>query len=447
MTSLFTSKAKIYCASAPGRMDVMGGVADYSGSLLLQMPIREQVTVRLQKRNDAIFHCQTKVGDEIKNFMLPVSSISGKTPGEIPLIFNQVHDTHWAAYVIGCFIILFRQKKFTCEGASIVIDSTVPLGKGVSSSAALEVAVMKAICNAYHISLGKTELPLLCQQVENEIAGAPCGLMDQLSVYLGKKNKLLPIICQPHQVFEPLSIPANVFFAGIDSGIRHAVGGSSYSDVRTAAFMGYTMIAMNEGASIKALESARNRKQFDHLPYNGYLANISPSIFAERHLHLLPDVLRGSEFLERYSLIIDTATEVDPVKFYRVRSCALHPVLENFRIALFQTLLLQKQEKKINAHLLLMGELMYQSHMGYSEIGLGNETTNEIVDMAREKGPLSGVFGARITGGGSGGTVCILARGRKGRESIKEIHAALESRYGKKLNLFRGSSNGALTLK
>src|SRR5688500_13789383 len=143
----------------------------------------------------------------------------------------------WASYILGCFVVLAREKSIVVTGANISIESSVPWGKGVSSSAALEIAVMQALVAAYKVKLEKYELPVFCQQVENEITGAACGLMDQLSVYYGRKERLLPITCQPCRVEEAEDIPDPIRFYGIDSGVRHAVSGSSYEQVRAAAFM------------------------------------------------------------------------------------------------------------------------------------------------------------------------------------------------------------------
>ena len=446
MTTVFSAGGKIYHAACPGRLDVMGGVADYSGSLLLQMPVKERVKVKLQKRNDGWYHISTKVDGTAALFKISHSEWAGLSNRAAGNIIRSKPGGQWASYIMGCFIVLRNEQKANFSGATIEIDSEIPWGKGVSSSAALEVAVMKAIINAYQIKSGKYELPVWCQRVENEITGAACGLMDQLSVSYGRKARLLPVICQPCSVETPEIIPESIRFFGIDSGVRHAVSGSSYAEVRTAAFMGYSIIAHLEGASLNALERARATGMYRHLPFNGYLANITPSDFLQYAQHL-PEKISGADFIQQYGVSIDTATTIDPSVMYSIRACAQHPVEENYRIRIFRELLKLKQDKKENEREKLMGELMFQSHKSYTRIGLGNDRTDEIVQMVREAGPAAGVFGARITGGGSGGTVCILAAGKKGRQTVKEIHAVCCARYGTELYLFRGSSNGALTLK
>ena len=445
MTTNFSADSKIYQASSPGRLDVMGGVADYSGSLLLQMPVKERVKVKLQKRKDGWYHISTVVDETTSQFKISQGEWEGLNYQEAGRLIRSKPAGQWAAYIIGCFIVLRKEKKAAFAGATIEISSDIPWGKGVSSSAALEMAVMKAIADAYHLQSDKYELPVLCQRVENEITGAACGLMDQLSVSYGRKSRLLPIVCQPCSVETPEKIPEQIRFFGIDSGVRHAVSGSSYAEVRAAAFMGYSIIALLEGASQNALERARETKNYGHLPFRGYLANMEPSEFMLRYQQHLPEKLSGAEFMQQFGVSIDAATTIDPSVMYSVRACARHPVEENYRIRIFRKLLKMKQDK--NEREKLLGELMYQSHQSYTYIGLGNERTDEIVQMVREAGAGAGVFGARVTGGGSGGTVCILSAGKKGKQTVKEIHAACCARYGSELYLFSGSSNGALTLK
>ncbi|MBD0333310.1 MAG: hypothetical protein ICV66_11700, partial [Chitinophagaceae bacterium] len=94
----------------------------------------------------------------------------------------------------------------------------------------------------------------------------------------------------------------------------------------------------------------------------------------------------------------------------------------------------------------MLGELMLQSHASYSSVGLGNAATDEIVEMVRQCGCDSGIYGARITGGGSGGTVVVLCFGKEGKHSIKKIFHQYKQSSKKKIHLFSGSENGAFFL-
>jgi L-arabinokinase len=448
MNDLFSTEEKIISATAPGRMDVMGGIADYSGSLLLQMPIKQTTTVSIQKRNDGVFHFRTQITKKKTNdFIIHLSAIKDNSLIEAGKVIKSVVGGDWAVYVLGCFLVLKKERKISLEGANVFIESNVPWGKGVSSSAALEVATMNALNQLYQLSLGKEELAVLAQMAENLVAGAPCGLMDQLSSHLGQKNKLLPLICQPHQVDKAIAIPRGINFSGIDSGIRHAVSGASYSDVRAAAFMSYTIIALNESATVEELEQARTSGDWSKLPFKGFLANIPVSVFEEKYISILPKEISGKDFLDQYELSIDAVTNIDENKIYRPAVCGSHPVYENARVNEFKTLLknFKKQDDK-QASLIQMGNLMMQSHESYSAIGLGNEFTDKIVEMIRDAGPDRGVFGARVSGGGNGGTVCILSYGKEGKNIVKEIYHKFKQLKKQKLFFFSGSSQGAYSL-
>src|SRR5688572_3446923 len=446
MNDLFSQEGQIISAIAPGRMDIMGGIADYSGSLLLQMPIKQTTTVRIQKKKDGVFHFQTQIKkNTTADFSIPLSSLKDKSLAEAGMIIRTPGGGDWAVYVLGCFLVLQKEKGITLTGANVFIESSVPWGKGVSSSAALEVATMNALNRLYNLSLEKEELAVLAQTAENLVAGAPCGLMDQLSSHLGQKNKLLPLICQPHEVSKPISIPRGINFNGIDSGIRHAVSGASYGDVRAAAFMSNTIIALNEGATVDQLSHARITGDWSELPYKGFLANIPEQVFNEKYALLLPKELSGKDFLDQFRVSIDTVTSIDERKVYKPFICALHPVSENARVNSFKDLI-KRFKKAADKQIILteMGKLMLQSHESYSAIGLGNEYTDKIVEMVR--GAANGVYGARVTGGGNGGTVCVLSYDKAGKKTVKEIHRQYQRLVKKKLFFFSGSSQGAYVL-
>src|SRR6187401_2421877 len=448
MKEFFSTNGSINSATAPGRMDVMGGIADYSGSLLLQMPIKETTTINIQMRDDGVFNFRTQIAkNKTEDFTIHISDVKERSLEEAGMIIRSLKGGDWAVYVLGCFLVLKKEKKISLEGANVFIESNVPWGKGVSSSAALEVATMNALNQLYNLSLGKEELAVLAQMAENLVAGAPCGLMDQLSSHLGQKNKLLPLICQPHHVDKPISIPRGINFSGIDSGVRHAVSGASYSDVRTAAFMSYSIIALSEGATAKDLDHARASSDWSGLPFKGFLANIPVPVFEEKYLSLLPGEMSGKESLSRYKVSIDPVTAIDEQKIYKPLVCGSHPVYENARVNEFKALLksFKKQDNK-QASLIQMGNLMTQSHESYSAVGLGNEYTDKIVAMVRDAGTSNGVFGARVSGGGNGGTVCILSYGKEGKNSVKEIYGRYKKELKRKLFLFSGSSHGAYKL-
>jgi L-arabinokinase len=402
----FDSSRPLSIGFAPGRLDVMGGIADYSGSLVLEMPIADKTWVVVQPRTDNTLLFYSENGSRQADCLLEDVLPSPETARNY---FKSNSSDHWASYLAGMIPVLNKAGHHIAKhGFSAFVYSTVPEGKGVSSSAALESAALLAYCEAETIALDREALPLLCQKVENLVAGAPCGIMDQATSLRGHPNALLPIRCQPCQLYEPLPLPDNLDIWAIDSGIRHAVTGSSYQVVRTAAFMGYRIIADEAGLETERLDET-GRVHIQDPNWGGYLANISPALFEERFAGVIPDSMKGADFLDRYQGVSDPLSTVIPDKDYPVLAATAHPVYEQARTQEFLDRLQKGPDKQ---DLFRMGDLMKASHDSYSACGLGTEGTDRIVDLVLREQE-KGLYGAKISGGGSGGAVVVLAERHK----------------------------------
>lgn len=434
----FAADVPLVIARAPGRLDVMGGIADYSGAMVCEMPIAEAAFVALQPREDDLIRVRTTADVATNEVTISLRDL----PIEYETARQQLTSneaTMWAAYVLGAFVVLACEGGMSlAAGANVLLDSAVPLGKGVSSSAAIEVATLRALTAAAGLDVSSYELAVLAQTIENRVVGAPCGLMDQLTSVFGEAHHLLKIRCQPEGEITSLAIPDDVHFVGIDSGVRHAVTGASYGEVRVAAFMGYRMIA--DYLDLKLEIGDWSGVRVADLNYHGFLCNIPLAEFQTRFAAVLPEQMRGDEFLARFGGTTDTVTKVDPTKTYAVRAATTHPIKEEARVQQFISLL---AEPTTNETLQLLGELMYQAHTSYSRCGLGSDATDAVVKAVLKAGPGSGVFGAKITGGGSGGTVAVLAKGESGLATATEIAARHARQFGIKPYIFRGSSLGA----
>ena len=264
---------------APGRLDVMGGIADYSGSLVLQLPIAAAAHVALQKNNsNRVRLCSVDINSiDVRVFEMTLEEFTADgAPIEYAKArqrFSAPSPDHWAAYVAGAILVLMNEAKESfSEGFDLLVSSAVPEGKGVSSSAALEIAAMNAIVAAFEIDITPVDVALFCQKVENLVAGAACGVMDQMTSECGEVNRLLELRCQPCDFLGTLAIPGALEFWGLDSGIKHTVGGSAYTTVRAAAFMGYRIIA--EFAGFPAKINEHSKAQINDTRWNGYLANL-----------------------------------------------------------------------------------------------------------------------------------------------------------------------------
>ena len=463
-SNIFDPSRPVAVARAPGRLDVMGGIADYSGSLVLQMPIAEATLAAAQLRpagGTAVITAVSLGGDSTgraPKFETSLDSLfAGEGGAATPLAtlraqFGATGKTKWAAYVAGVLGVLAHEPESkaalkACGGVSVLVSSAVPEGKGVSSSAAVEVATMMASLGALGVTIEPAErIAMLCQRVENFVVGAPCGIMDQMASALGAEGRLLPLLCQPHTVESPLvTIPSHLRFWGIDSGVRHSVGGSDYGTVRCATFMAKTVLqkvlakraqtATDDSAQLSSAALPATTTALKHL------VELSPSLFEEIKSSL-PTSISGADFLKEYGSHADNATTIEPETMYELRGCAAHPIYEHFRVGAFRTLLAAAPS---TSQLIQLGELMYQSHASYSAVGLGSEATDTIVKLVRSLGPSSGLHGAKITGGGSGGTVCVLGAATDEAEaSLQKVLDAYALYSGHKPHVFIGSSLGAV---
>ena len=368
-----------WIARAPGRLDVMGGIADYSGARVLELPLACATTAEVELQDARRCDVSSRRGERVDRFSMEMPFAE---PDQLAAWFREHPGDRWAGYVVGVVQALHVQ-----TGIRIQVDSNVPEGRGVASSAALEVATACAVAASCAIEIEPEAIALLCQRVENHVVGAPCGIMDQMTSACGKRDRLLQLRCQPGTIEGYAPVPSGYRFYGIDSGISHAVSGADYGTVRTAAFMGLRILATDTA-------------------WRGqYLADLTPAEFAELG-NTLPTEMSGAGFLARYGGITDTATRVLPDRRYPVRQAARHPVEEQARVDRFAELLGELSGQPEVA--IELGELMYGSHASYSACGLGSDGTDRLVEMVRAAGPENGLYGAKITGGGSGGTVAVL---------------------------------------
>jgi len=438
---LFAAGRPITAARAPGRLDVMGGIADYSGSVVFEATLGRAAVVAYQPRDDGTFVARTTTlpADEAPGdarFAADELRAAGGGFLDYPslnAVFGADPARAWAGYVLGALPVL------ECEGvcpapagASFLVWSDVPIGAGVASSAALEVAAMHAVLAHHGARVERTRLAAMAQTVENRIVGAPCGIMDQVTSAMGESGKLLALLCRPCRILGQHELPPGVRVFGLASRVTHSVGGSAYARARVAAFMG-----------LKVILSARQQAGEPLTDDDRYLCSLSPADYVRRFRHLLPERVSGAEFLAAHGETTDTVTTVNPQETYNVRAGADHPVFENARVQAF----IQQMDR---AHagdrtaLVEAGGLMYASHHSYGwNCGLGCPETDLIVDLVRRRGPERGLYGAKITGGGCGGTVAILADAGA-RDAVAEIAAEYEAETGLKPDLFDQTSPGAL---
>jgi L-arabinokinase len=227
-----------------------------------------------------------------------------------------------------------------------------------------------------------------------------------------------------------VEIPPETEFVGINSMVKHSVGGAAYGDVRIGAFMGKRIVNHIR---------ARNGETPLH-----YLTELTADSFEKNCRAGLPETMIGSEFLAKYQSHDDPITKIQPDANYRVLGPTAHPVYENQRVLQFIDHLKAASDRHEGA-LIAAGECMFASHDSYRDnCLLSVPEVDFIVDAVRTRGPQKGLYGAKITGGGSGGTVAVFGNKAGLAREIPAIAREYQRLTGLEADIFEGTSPGAI---
>ncbi len=206
-------------ASAPGRVNLVGEHTDYHQGYVLPAVIPQRTTIALRTRDDRRVRVVSQaMGRGIREYAIGAES----------------RDGSWLDYVQGVTAVALAAGLEPC-GFDAAIHSAVPTGGGVSSSAALTVALLRALREAGAISAGDLEIARLAQRAETDFVGAPIGIMDQMACSLGRDGEALFIDTRTF-AYERIALPSSMALVVIDSGITHAHAGGEYRQRREESF-------------------------------------------------------------------------------------------------------------------------------------------------------------------------------------------------------------------
>jgi galactokinase len=205
---------------APGRVNLIGDHTDYNEGFVLPVAIDLACTVRARRRTDGVVRVRSLDVDGV----VELAADGSTRPEEV--------EEAWGRYAAGVVGTLAERGR-PAVGVEAVVSSTIPLGAGLSSSAALEVALALALCDAASFELPQVELALACQEAEQVATGVPCGIMDQLTSLAGMHNHALLIDCRSLEV-EPIRLPPRLAVLIVHSGVSRALVDSAYRERREA---------------------------------------------------------------------------------------------------------------------------------------------------------------------------------------------------------------------
>ena len=365
-------RARPSISSAPGRVNLIGEHTDYNDGFVLPCAIgfRTHVAVRAREDNKLIM-------------------CSGEFPGQFEFDVNALPGAHqniWCDYPVGVAVAL-RNHGFPLPGANVMVQGEVPVGAGLSSSAALEVASALAFLGLSGGILPLPQIAQLCQRAENEFVGARVGIMDQFVACLGKAGHALMLDCRS-LAYQFVPIPAGISIVICNTMVRHKLAGGEYNVRRAECEEGVRLLAKR----ISGITALR-------------------------------DVSVAQ--LEKYRAEL-------PQKIYQ--RCE-HVVRENQRV-------LESSKALATGDLAAVGEYMAASHRSLRD--LYQVSCFELDLMVESAQGLPGFFGGRMTGGGFGGCTVNLVNTPDAAAFADRIASRYHERTGIHPDVFvSAASDGA----
>src|SRR5208282_528821 len=350
--SLFGAEPRLF--RAPGRTNLIGEHTDYNDGFVMPAALEYCCWIAASRRADRklVLHSENLSARS----EMDLSSPSLKPAGA------------WSDYAVGVAVMLARAGLEPC-GANLLIRSDVPLGAGLSSSAALEVATAFALVDLSGHSADRRQLAQVCQQAESEFVGVRCGVMDQFTSLHGRAGHALLLDCRSLE-FEHLALPEGVALILCNTGVKHKLAAGEY-----------------------------NRRRADCEDAVQRLGGVLPGIRALRDV--------SPEQLEEHKARLPETT------YRRAR----HVVRENARVA-------QAAEALGQGDLERFGMLMEESHASLRDLyEVSCAELDLMVELAHRQ---PDVFGARMTGGGFGGCTVNLVEAQCADRFRREIARAYE---------------------
>ena len=327
--------------ASPGRIEFIGNHTDYNGGQVLGVALDLEVSLRARRRAD-------------KRLIFSSDGLDAVYEGSLDRMEKQSGPLSWANYPLGVITVMAGAGHPIDSGLELTFESNLPVGAGLSSSAAIELATLEALCVLFGVQLERKEKVLLAQKAENTFVGVPCGMLDQAVSCYGRRNHLVRIDCAM-TAFETVPLPENLHFWVFNTNHKHSLVDSMY--------------AQRHAECREALTAMRS-----HHP---------------ELKHLVDAPLEALDCLEAGS---------------SVRRRAEHVIRENKRVDECVSALAQGQLETV-------GELLFASHES-SRVLFENsipelDTLVDLLSLERK----AGVIGARLTGGGFGGAVMALTDG------------------------------------
>lgn len=349
---------------SPGRINIIGEHTDYNGGLVMPAAIDKAIYVAISKREDDEIHLFSESYQQFD-----ISSIKNL----------QKSENSWANYILGVADQL-KERGYALGGFNFYIDGDVPLGAGLSSSAAVECATGFALDQLFSLEVPKLDIALVAQKAEQTFAGVNCGIMDQFASVFGQKDQAIMLDCRSMQhSYIPLKLDGYKLLL-LNTNVKHALADSAYNKRRAQCEQGVAWIK-------------------EHYPNVNTLRDVTLEML---EAHVKP---KDEEVFTKCSFVVKEIGR-----------------------------LLTAAEQLVNGNLHGLGHLMFETHEGLSKDY--EVSCKELDFLVAEVKPLDEVLGARMMGGGFGGCTINIVKEEKIADLIEELSSKYLLQFGLKLDAY-----------
>lgn len=349
---------------SPGRINIIGEHTDYNDGFVMPAAINKAIYVAVSQRDDQEIHLYSE-------------SYQQKHVASIDQI--EKTDKSWANYILGVADQI-KKRGLQFSGFNLYLDGNVPLGAGLSSSAALECATAFAIKYLNNLDIPQMDLALISQKAEHEFAGVNCGIMDQFASVFGKKDQAVMLDCRSMKYeYIPLKLDGYKLVL-LNTNVKHSLADSAYNERRSQCEQGVAWIK-------------------EHEPTVNSLRDVNLELLEK---HVKP---KDSQVYQKCAFVVK---EID-----RVVTAA---------------------DQLANGNLNALGNLMFATHEGLSkDYEVSCKELDFLVDFVKD---FDGVLGARMMGGGFGGCTINIVKDDRIDSLIDQIKIAYSNSFDLNLEAY-----------
>lgn len=344
---------------SPGRINIIGEHTDYNNGFVMPAAIDKAIYIGVSKREDDEVHLFAK--DYGQSHQVKLSELA-------------VSEKGWPNYILGVADQILK-RGYHIGGFNLYIDGDVPLGAGLSSSAAVECATVYALDQLFSLSISKLDTALIAQKAEHVFAGVSCGIMDQFASVFGKKDHAILLDCRSLEYqYVPLKLDGYKLLL-LNTNVKHSLANSAYNERRAQCEQGVAWIK-EQHPEVNSLRDA--------------------------DLQMLDQCVRDkdSDVYEKCKFVVS----------------------ENIR-------LIQAAEYLKDGNLAALGQLMFETHDGLSnKYKVSCKELDFLVDKVKQTDT---VLGARMMGGGFGGCTINIVK----NEAVDDLIASIAASYSKEFDL------------